>query len=427
MNEINRDRITSIIINTIAGDALGTPLEGMSDKHIHSCFKEITGFTDPGNGIKNRPEKWKKPGLYSSISQFLILSALSTEKNSLTVEKFLSTVRSLPSLNDYTAVIRHPGIVETEFLEKMSQGSIINAGDYRPCARVLPVLVPFAFTRGDGIDRIREIIRFIIMFTVDTATIAGGIVYSTILEHCLNNHLDRSFLFDFAIDAISDITTLIENSSSEIFSLKVNPDDLRYSLERYRKLAIKLKSANSMDDASGSIAGELNKTLKTPVTRATVNHPLAILPYALYLNHTDKISPGVILFRSAMEGGSTAILTAITGSLSAALDGLYSQELLQGLVNKGRILSIAGAVSRGKTKSLSIDEFIKSESSLTTKFNEELKSKLKNAKKKTGNQDPKSVTGDRESRLNKHVVESWTKVDKARWKKERKKLDKNNI
>ena len=48
------------------------------------------------------------------------------------------------------------------------------------------------------------------------------------------------------------------------------------------------------------------------------------------------------------------------------------------------------------------------------KEREELNARLRHVKTKV--KKPKDA-GDRENRLNRHVVESWTKIDKAKWRK----------
>ena len=55
---------------------------------------------------------------------------------------------------------------------------------------------------------------------------------------------------------------------------------------------------------------------------------------------------------------------------------------------------------------------------------EELKAKLKHVKKKQKKAPP--TRAEKEKELARHAVESWTKYDKARWKKERRRHDKND-
>jgi hypothetical protein len=68
-----------------------------------------------------------------------------------------------------------------------------------------------------------------------------------------------------------------------------------------------------------------------------------------------------------------------------------------------------------------INNFFQSESSLTRKEIEEYQSKLKHYKK------PEKLTNNRktlEEKMAQHIVESWTKTDKAKWKKEKKQFNK---
>ena len=71
------DVTSAIILSVIAGDALGSPLEGMSRGHIKSCFGPLSGYADPEPALKGKMDRWKKPGLYSSISQFMLMLGMS--------------------------------------------------------------------------------------------------------------------------------------------------------------------------------------------------------------------------------------------------------------------------------------------------------------------------------------------------------------
>nr|HPJ15818.1 hypothetical protein [Spirochaetota bacterium] len=65
-----------------------------------------------------------------------------------------------------------------------------------------------------------------------------------------------------------------------------------------------------------------------------------------------------------------------------------------------------------------IEEFLSDEYPLTIKENEEFQRKTKNKETSKASDGKKRQT--EEERLSRHVVESWTKLDRAKYKKEKK-------
>ena len=96
--------------------------------------------------------------------------------------------------------------------------------------------------------------------------------------------------------------------------------------------------------------------------------------------------------------------------------------LMRDLVNKRRIVGIAGAISSGKITGALLEDFLSAEASLTAKEMEEHAARNKHHPR-SGK--PAQSRGEAERRMAKAVAESWTKTDKARWKKEKSRYDKH--
>ena len=86
--------------------------------------------------------------------------------------------------------------------------------------------------------------------------------------------------------------------------------------------------------------------------------------------------------------------------------------------------TVLDALAAGAVSPEALDDFIRSEASLTGKEQEELKARLRHTKKKQ--RSGPRTRAEKEKELARHVVESWTKYDRARWKKERQRHDKND-
>jgi hypothetical protein len=94
--------------------------------------------------------------------------------------------------------------------------------------------------------------------------------------------------------------------------------------------------------------------------------------------------------------------------------------LREDLANKKKIAGIIDLISSKSSRSEIIGILYDSEPGLTTKEMEEYRARNKKEPKK---QTPPKNRRDVESEMTKHVVESWTKIDKAKWRKERGKLE----
>ncbi len=154
-----------------------------------------------------------------------------------------------------------------------------------------------------------------------------------------------------------------------------------------------------------------------------MDHPFALYPYALLLIKTWKGEMVDFLHFCARQGGSTTVLTCIAAIISYAYseDSFIPETLEKNLVNKKFIDRLAAELNGNNAPAGMLAEFIAAEAGLTNKENEELKAKLKH-QKHPKDRTPKTRQT-REKELSTHIVESWTKIDKARWKKDRKKFE----
>ena len=220
-----------------------------------------------------------------------------------------------------------------------------------------------------------------------------------------------------AARALADV---VESNSAALFEMGVTPDTLAAELGGIAGLLTEMEGAGSLADAERMICARVNRSRAAPVTRATVGIPAALFPYAIGLCafHHDGAS---LLFRAVSEGGATAPLAALAGAIGACCgETVVPDALLMNLVNRRKILALLDSLT-GNGGAPDADDFFQSERSLTAKEEEELRARLKHSRKK-----PKprpSTRADRERELSRHAVESWTKLDKARWKKERKQMD----
>ena len=406
---MNSEKIYSILLHTVVGDALGTPLDGLSKGHIASVLKEINGYVDPLPALKDKTERWKKPGLYSYISQFIILFSMVSLSGHFSVKRYMEAAAFSPEFSGTgLGIFRYPESMVKIFIQNCFAGNMNVPVTALP-SQSLPLLVLhlglFSESRAQVILNSCELAKHI---SPDLTSIAGAALYAAFIWDFMSQKINSlSDLLHAAGESAAESVSFFKNEPAAVFAIGLNPDSLVQAAALY---------AEAFTGAESRILDILNLRLKTPVSRLTVPHPLALMPYAMRLSGIN----GGDLFKIAQEGGSTAVLTALAGSfiaLTRSADELPAA-LVDALVNRKRLLSVIESISNRSAPERLISEFMDSELSLTAKAFEELKAKNKNKKpeKKTKTWNTKQP----------HAVEAWTKLDKARWKKEKRKLDGKN-
>ncbi len=416
----------TIMLSIIAGDALGTPLDGMSRGHIKSCLGPLSGHTDPVPALRGKMERWKKPGLYSSISQFMILLAMSGSRKGPCIDAFSRSMAVSPALaGSGYGIFRYPDAAESDYIASCKDRARVATRTVASSTRILAALAPLAFRRNAPAEMLAETIGFLRLFTADLKTLAAGLVHALLLRTLSEEGPAGTDPVRTAVACAEAVEAMIASEcSAQVFASGANPAALAAEVRGLSGLLALVAAADSPASAEDMICSHLNRTIANRITRATVNLPSAILPYAVAFSsfHGDD---GLLLYRAAAEGGSAASFTAIVGSIAASSigDAAVPEKLVQGLVNRKRIVSIADSLAAGSPDPDLAEEFIRAEASLTQKADEELRARTRHSTKKAVKKDPSRA--DRENALARHVVESWTKIDKAKWKKERKQRGQN--
>ncbi len=424
-----QDKIKWMLLGTVVGDALGTPLDSLSRQHIKSIYKTINNYTDAAPALKGRLDQWKKPGLYSSAAQLMILLSIYAISNKhIDARKFIQFNKTLPETagNEY-GIFRHPSQVIKHFVQNTKP---INNAPGLPafssaCARSAIILIPLAIPDLLPDDNyIANLVSFSLMLNKDMYSVAGSLIINTLLRRIIKESVSENIL-TLAADALSSLHKNLEILSAQLFDSGIIPDYLHNSLRDYSNIFTAIVKIKDIASAEKAIYTYVNTKIKTPITRATANHPLAIIPFSIFFTDLHLNRPSEIIFRAAECGGSTSVLCALAGAFSGSVNGQYgiAENLLEELINKKRIINLAEAISGGKRSNELVHnelvrDFLQNEASLTSKEIQEKNARLKHVKIKS--KKPKSRQ-ERERELSAHVVETWTKLDKAKWKKKSKK------
>ena len=268
-------RITDIIYSAITGDASGYTLEGLKKAHISAVFRDAEGYTDPSPALKNSMERWKKPGFYSSITQFMLLASACTDSRTFHRGRFIEAVAHSPELPDTEySYFRNLGPAERNFIASVKSGE--TAPFTKPCARVLPAAIPLLFIENRA-GLLPALLEYVSLFTRDITTAACAYLFIRLLSDILRNGQGDKLLntaSGSAADSISDIA----GSQHSIFSAGYNPDYFLAECERYSSVIRRLEGAADIERAGKIICDSANPRLKTPITRASVNLPECIPP-----------------------------------------------------------------------------------------------------------------------------------------------------
>jgi ADP-ribosylglycohydrolase len=428
MNSIDPGRIHDTLLAAVIGDALGTPFDGLGKAHLHAVFHSMEGYTDPEPALKGHLDRWRKPGLYSSITQLMLLFAGAlTARRRDPVSAFTGLVKDAPAVEGGVfGPFRHPGMAERGLLERlMASGGEPRALDAFPCARPLASIMPLALFIDER-QGIIPLVRTAALWSRERFTVAGAVMGALVLRRVAAGPSGQeagSMLAQGAQEcglALSDL----DETSPELFALGLNPDSLIEAGRLFQAVLREAAGSRDIEAAEASIVMIANTIQKTPVTRATVNHPLCVLPYALSHAHFFRKDPGRGLFRTAMEGGSCAALASMTAMFTAASLGAewLPGELIAQLVNRTRVKALCESLAHGNTGEAELSGFVGAEAGLAHKELQELGGRTKHFNPKTRAQPSRKKAEERIARI---TVESWTKLDRAKWKKEKKDHDKH--
>ncbi|HNX23387.1 MAG TPA: ADP-ribosylglycohydrolase family protein [Spirochaetota bacterium] len=409
--------VADIIFSAIIGDAAGYTFNGMKKNHIKAVFKDITGYTDPAPALRDNMQKWKKPGLYSSITQNMLITAACTDKRTFNFDEYIKAVKNSPEVAGVeSGIFRDPGEAERNFFFRAKNDE--NSGHHfiMPCSRLLPPVLSLLLIKNEK-EHLISTVKYISLFTKSSSTIACSILLLQLIKDLIAE--EGTGILQTALHSAEKAKNEIIANQGMIFDSGHNPDYIISEADSLFELFRELNTNKNTADYEKMICTYADKKKTNTITRGSVNLPETILPMAIILS--DSCSDPERIFSVAVrEGGAASSLTALSAAITAAYHGVNIPEVfINTLANKKRISAMIDLIAEDKNRASIITEIYAAEPGLTAKEYEEHRAKNKNIP--VTKEKKKKTRGEIESELSKHVVESWTKLDKAKWKKERKK------
>ncbi len=417
--------LQDIMLGSITGDALGAPLDGMGQAHIRSVFKSVHHYIDSMPALKGKPDRWKKPGLYTSTTQLsLYLATALTGEKICRVELLENLFNKITGTGQsLTGHLRHPSGTTIQAFKRLENTkkqstSHITSGDILP---LLPALLALKQTGDEAL--VASVTTFSSFFSHNPWVLASCLITSFLYSSIRSspNANDFKAVVTDAIESANKAEKNSEISSHLIFDSGWNPNTVIDCIRHIHDLLVRIQRTTHIDQAAQCIVDCINAHQKTPVTRPTVNHAISVLcwPFAYALHNQNT---GEYMFRITETGGSTGVFVPIAGAIYGMYNGtsLIPSVLIENLINRKRILGLVESINNAKVTGVELDEFMRNESALTRKEEEERGSRFKRTPEKKPRKRTKNEQVDE---LSRHVVESWTKYDKAKWKKQKKKID----
>lgn len=416
-------KLAAAMWGAILGDALGTLFNGMSKAHVRAVFKTISNFIDPMPALKGKEHRWKKPGLYTAPSQMMLLLGIISPLRNKAV-RIQSIVAQASIVAEFEwGIFRHPDPLLSDFIKRCR----IAQDETFPNSHQTSMMHPSIFTsflasplqmRHNLIRICTEYARF---FTIDEWTLSYVAIMMQIVHQLIQEEVNQKNLVEFIIDTAKSTAYWFIEHPAELFSMRLNPESFCQKLRECVAAFEILKSVQTIEEAEQKICAHAASHFPNPITRASIAHPLLIVPYAcshFCFANTHSNHP---IFNAAVEGGSSGLLASMVGLLVGAHAGFpdIPSTLKENLINKNEIERIINALCENHLSTLQIESFINSEMKLTKKEIEERNARLKHIKHKEKKKKPSPSS---DEKLTKIVVESWTKLDKAKWKKQKKKL-----
>ena len=396
---------TDILKSIIAGDALGSVFHGLSEGHIKANFAPDEIYPDAFKALKKNESLWRKPALYTSVSQFAIIAAVLSSGRRISADSFSQALKSSRTSSMLPwGSFRHPDRVCQIYIE--SQSAELPLPDHQ--SLTLPVIAFTASCYYPSKISFDEIIGFAVSFTKDVPTVCASLILSNVSgEDCSS-----------AVKALAESSDYLRNCKElypRLFSAGINPDKAENSFSVFSEIFNNVLGKD-YQSAEKYLSDKISKLTSQNITRATVENVYsAIAISAVIADSSDSFAANT----AAHKGGCSTQIASLCGLFSALRGYPAGDEYFDKMINKKRLIEILTYLNPGKIKSAFqfIEEFFADEYPLTIKENEEFQRKTKNKEASKPSEGKKRQT--EEERLSRHVIESWTKLDKAKYQKEK--------
>jgi ADP-ribosyl-[dinitrogen reductase] hydrolase len=395
-------RFRGTMLGVAVGDALGAPLEGLKPGRIQQIYGRVEGLVDPGLACKDKPWRWRMPGLYTDDTQQALILADSLVKcHGFDAAFFASRLVEMAQAKEGLefGAFRGTGRNFRQAVERLRQGADpllagnISAG-IGPSMRVAPVGLFYADDRD---DMLKAAVEQGLLTNRDPRAIEAAAGVAFCVAQSARGEWDDTEKETRANDLIEFM---------EMAALYIKDEYLSYLPVQTWEFCGRVSSAIrnfrfylDMDekDVYKQIVMEANRSFpEFNISSPAQGFALAGPVTAMYLGITSPAYTVAVV--SAINlGRDSDSVAAITGAIMGARKGVEEvpDSFQNKIINLDQVIMRADALLEKSFQGLAIQDVIQMEMTLTLteseerslikdKFEKDLRKKGKRAKKPPG-------------------------------------------
>lgn len=370
MPQLSRiDRARGCLLGLAIGDALGAPLEGLSFQQIRAHYGLVDDFVDGARAWKNKPYRWRMPGLYSDdTQQALALSDVLIASRRIDPERVAALYLALAQpKGSYVGAHRGIGRSFRLVLADLERGVSPRATGQSSAGigaamRIAPVALYFL---GQPEAMFEAVMAASLITHRDIRSLAGAMaVAHAVRRLAVGATREPSFLLWLAADVARDERRIADQFAAEVVSLRPHQHSLSRAIAHVESVIDRPR-----DQALAALVEEANRHGAEPACkRATMGFPPACIPTCLYLLlTTDSLEEALIDVVNL--GGDADTTGAILGALAGAHYGIEAipDRWLDQLQNRAAIDLRAQALAFRSAQGLDIPDLIQGEHELSAR------------------------------------------------------------
>ena len=344
-NSIQIDRARGCLLGLAVGDALGAPLEGLTQQQIQATYGLVGDYVDGARAWRKKPYRWRLKGLYTDdTQQALALTDCLRERGQIDPEWLAQIYLAMATPRGaYLGAHRSAGKTFRQVIGDLEQGvSPERTGCSSPgigaAMRIAPIGLYYTDRQDDLLD---AVLAASLMTHSDIRSLSGALAVATAIAMIGQEGSESrrpSFLFQLAHRVRKGEAEIAVRYSSRVTGLSTYLHAMSNAIA-----SIESVLDQPREQAFSLIVERANRSGAEPAcTRPTMGFPPACIPTCLYLMlMSDSIEEALI--EVVNLGGDADTTGAILGALVGTLHGesAIPRTWLEGLRNREGIASRA--------------------------------------------------------------------------------------
>jgi ADP-ribosyl-[dinitrogen reductase] hydrolase len=316
------DRVRGCLLGLAVGDALGAPLEGLSAQQIRANYGLVVDYVDGARAWKNKPFRWRMPGLYSDdTQQALALCDVLLDHRRIDPERLAEIYLALATpKGNYVGAHRGVGRSFRQVLADLERGVAPtetgqSSAGIGAAMRIAPVALYFHIEPDAMFE---AVMAASLMTHRDVRSLSGALAVAHGVRRFVAGALrEPSLLFRLADDVVRDEVRTIEKHRLVVVSAEAHSGSVSQAIAHVESL-LELPRERAL----AALTEEANRHGAEPVCkRPTMGFPPACIPTCLYLLlTTDSFEEALV--EVVNLGGDADSAGAILGALAGAHYGI---------------------------------------------------------------------------------------------------------